>query len=57
MCSFKSFKVNLNHLLRSLCLLSHAQIIVGQNVYWKYFKFASIVAILVGTNSVYALRV
>ena len=55
--TLKSFKVNLNHLLRLLCLFSHAQIIVRQNVYWKYFKFASIVAILVGPNSVYALRV
>ena len=53
----KSLKVNLNHLLRPLCLFSQAQFIVRQNVYWKYFKFASIVANLVSPNSVYALRV
>ena len=49
--------MNLDHLLRPLCLFGHAQIILGQNVYWKYFKFASIVTILVGPNSVYALTV
>ena len=53
----KSLKVNLNHLLRPLCLFSQAQFIVRQNFYWKYFKFASIVANLVSPNSVYALRV
>ena len=53
----KSLKVNLNHLLRPLCLFSQAQFIVRQNVYWKYFKFASIVANLVSPNSVFALRV
>lgn len=54
--TLKSFKVNLNHLLRPLCLFSQAQFIVRQNVYWKYFKFASIVANLVSPDSVYALR-
>lgn len=55
---FESSEGNfLNGILRPLCLFSHAQIIVRQNFYWKYFKFASIVANLVSPNSVYALRV